>query len=83
MQKNTDITTKEQQRKAARKTSFNTIAWHGLSAIAMLFLLFMFRASVVFSILLGVAALIEIGLVALAVVSLKNRLQEIEEQTSE
>lgn len=79
MQKNIDFATKEKLRKAAKKTAMNTIAWHGLSAVAMLFLLVMFRAYAAFSIILGIAVVIEVGLVVLAFISLKNRLKEIEE----
>lgn len=78
MQKNTVITPKEQRRKAARKSALNTIAWHGLSAIAMLCLLFLFRSNLVWTIMLVVAALVEVGIVALALVSLKNQLEEID-----
>ena len=75
----TDNVSKEQLRKAERKTAVNTITWHSVSAVAMIFLLYLFRSSTAFCIMLGIAALIEVGLVALAVISLKARLQEIDE----
>ena len=79
MEKKTDFMEKERLRKAARKTAMNTIAWHSVSAVAMIFLVYLFRSSTAFCIILAIAALIEIGLVALAVLSLKTRLQEIDE----
>lgn len=80
MPNNKNLATKEQRRKAAQKNARNTISWHALSAIGMLFLLFLFRTNVVWVIMLAIAALIEIGIVALAVLSLKNQLAEIDEE---
>ena len=79
MEKKTDFMEKERLRKDARKTARNTITWHCFSAVATLFLLYLFRSSTFFCILLGLIALIECGLVVLAILSLKTRLQEIDE----
>lgn len=66
-------------RKDAKKTAKNTITWHCFSAIATLFMLYLFRSSTFFCITLGIIALIECGLVALAVLSYKTRMEEIDE----
>ena len=73
---------KVQLRKDAKKTAKNTITWHCFSAIATLFLLYLFRSSTFFCITLGIIALVECGLVALAILSLKTRLEEIDEMES-
>ena len=69
-------------RKEAKKTAKNTITWHCFSAIATLFMLYLFRSSTFFCITLGIIALIECGLIGLAILSYKTRMDEIDEMES-
>lgn len=80
MSKNTAIATKEQRIKAAKKAARNTIAWHGLSAIGILCLLFMFRSNLGWTIMLAAAVILEAGIVGLALLSLKTQLEEIQQE---
>ena len=73
---------KVQLRKDAKKTARNTITWHSFSAVATVFLLYLFRSSTFFCITLGIIALIECGLIGLAILSYKTRMDEIDEMES-
>ena len=78
MEKNTTVAAQEKLRKEALKSALTATSWHGLSALALLYLRFALVTSVGWGIVLIVMALLVLGVVAIAWVSYKNTLAEIE-----